>query len=70
VVAGLNGPVQPQGTRSGSKAQKPVSPLLLSAFGRRDAREANGRWVSAAGMSWCPSRGESFKGRIPGALPI
>jgi hypothetical protein len=62
VAAGLNGLVQPRGTRSGSKAQKPVSLLLPFAFGRTDAREANGMWVSTAGMSRHPPRGESSKG--------
>jgi len=62
VVAGPNGSVQPQGTRGGNKAQKPMRLLLPFAFGRADAGGANGMWVSAAGMPRRPFRGESSKG--------
>jgi len=46
VATGLNGPAKPQGTRDGSKAQKPVLVALPSAFGRVDGQPANGTWVS------------------------
>jgi len=58
----LNGSVQPQGTHDGTKAQKPVLSVSPFAFGRVDARMANGKWASAAVMPWRPPRGESSEG--------